>query len=239
MAEFLTFFGGDHHAGTTLLAYRTAALLHEQGKRVLLLYASQEGFEGWLGSGSSGFDRLLHAFPPGTAELEAAITKGEPDAIYPTPDLLAKPYFRPELIKSIKAYGAKKYDVIVADGGCDASLPLPAACLAWADRRCYVCTGNAKALVRFGESYRTVIKGLGLDTSGDVLLLNKAGESPLLADAAALREAFVLRTLTMPCSSDAAVWELKPQLAFSKEPQAGALRALLQALQTKAGDRHE
>lgn len=239
MAEFITFFGGDSNTGTTLLAAAFAAEMTAQNKKVLFLSASQEADEGWFSNGAGGFGSLLRLEAPSSADLASAVSNGKGrfafDCISPAKDILNRQFYRPQLIKAIRLWADRSYDLIVADAGSDATLPLPAACLAWADRRCYVLTGSAKGLVRFETVFRTVLKGLALDWEKDLLVLNKAGESPLHARLSHLTDAFGLKGFSVPFSEDGHSWELNPQDAFRKEPQAGALKELAEALTAKAG----
>ncbi|MBR0140370.1 MAG: hypothetical protein IJM17_08820 [Firmicutes bacterium] len=223
MSSLICFFGGDSQTGTTLLSEAVCLSLSAKGKKVLFIMASGEQSEGYLPQPPADLGTLLRISRLIKEDVKNCIASGRDfDYIAGSRDLLKKQFYDPALIGRIKAFVSKDYDYIVCDGGHDASLPLPVSCLAAADRRYYVLSGGVKCVTRFSETWQAVIRGLGLDISGDRLVLNKADAGLSGYGLSDLASAFSLEGFSVPRYENERLYEFSGSCAYGKVPSYSA-----------------
>ncbi len=218
MAKLICFFGGDSQTGTTLLSEAVSMSLAERGRRVLLILASGEQDEGYLPRPSAGLDTLLRISRLIREDVKNCVAQAKGfDYIAGSSDMLKKQFFDPELIRAVRGFADRDYDFIICDGGHDATLPLPISCLTAAERRFYVLTGGVKCVTRFGETFRTVIRALGLDMAGDAIVLNMARSLPSCYSLSDLSSAFGLPGFSVPWHENGQIYEFSGSCAYKKE----------------------
>ena len=217
MAKVIAFFGGDSQTGTTSVAASVCEALSQKGFKVLFILASCEGADEQFPSKQADLGTLLRISRVIREDIESCTVKGKSFDFIPGPsDLLKKQFFEPALISRIAALCGGSYDFIICDAGRDVTLPLPVSCLAAADRRFYVLTGNAKCVSRFSETL-SVLRGLRLDETRDMLILNKALAAPSLYTLGDLAKTFGMKGLSLVRFENPELYEFNRAPVFGRD----------------------
>ncbi|MBQ6260940.1 MAG: hypothetical protein IJK59_06795 [Firmicutes bacterium] len=218
MTAMICFFGGDSQTGTTLLAEAVTMSLAAKGAKALLILASGEQDEGFFPGTSAGLGSLLRLQRPAKDDVKACIVRSPGlDYIPGRTDMFKKQFHDPDLIGMIRPLVERDYDVIICDGGHDATTPLPISCLTASDRRFYVLTPGPKCAARFSETWQIVIKALGLDLDEDRIVLNRASSSLSGYSLSDLTSAFGLQGFSVPEYPDSLACEFSGSCPYGKD----------------------
>ena len=152
MEKTVAFYGGDSQTGTTMLAVSTAVLMARQGKRVLMIAASDHSGDLWIPTAEGNFlDDLLTDLQEHSLTWEKIrqyiLTEAGVDFL-PGIRENHRDDFHEKDLSQICWLAEMHYDRILVDCGCGPATGLTAAAVRSGERAVVVITQQEKCLLR-------------------------------------------------------------------------------------------
>lgn len=152
MEKTVAFYGGDSQTGTTMLAVSTAVLMARQGKRVLMIAASDHSGDLWIPTSEGNFlDDLLTDLQEHSLTWEKIrqyiLTEAGVDFL-PGIRENHRDDFHEKDLSQICWLAEMHYDRILVDCGCGPATGLTAAAVRSGERAVVVITQQEKCLLR-------------------------------------------------------------------------------------------
>lgn len=244
-AKTVTFFGGDAKTGTTMLAQCVAEALSQRGRKVLLIFASEELHDSYIQGGAGlGLDFII-GFSPKQEDIEKITSSnGLFDYIKGVDKIAQVKKFSPYCLSDIKEVVSDGYEYIIIDGGHNYQYPLPCSSLLAGDKRYYVIEGGNRSLDRLTDLFDNIVSAMA-DRSNDKLrehisggefdkvILNKYDKAKAAVTPDIIEMKVKKKVITVPLSQNGYAAETNNKTLFMSP---GASKGFTQAINALADD---